>query len=157
MSFKRVGGWMKCKKKGAFTILESMIYIFLSTLILAEGISIFISAYGTYLEIKQDSIRANEYKNFCINLNNIISEGSLEQIVAGDDYIELCKGDFEDNIKKTICVYGKKIVVVYSKHGETLSYNNMLYNIEKMHVVKKGKLIYINIFDENGENFICCI
>ena len=157
MNFEKVGGWMKYKKKKGFTILESMIYIFLSTIILVEGINIFVPMYKSYLEIKSSSIRANEYKNFYINLNNIISEGGLDQIVTGDDYIALCKGDFGENLKKTIRVYDKKIVVVYSKGNEILTYNNMLYDVQQMEVVKKGNLIYINIYDENGDKFICCI
>ncbi|MGN0143925.1 MAG: hypothetical protein ACI398_03010 [Clostridium sp.] len=148
---------MKYKKNHGFTILESIIYIFLSTIILAEGISLFVSEYDTYLKIKNDSIRANEYDNFYINLNNIISEGTLEDVIVGNDYIELNKGKIEDNLKKTIRVYEGKLVVVYSKDGNILTYNNMLYNVEKIEVVKKENLIYMNIYDENGEEFICCV
>ena len=148
---------MKYKKKQGFTILESIIYIFLSTIILTEGINLFVSEYGTYVKIKQDSIRANEYENFYINLNNIISEGSLENVITGNDYIELDKDEYEENLKKTICVYDGKVVVIYSKDGSILTYNNMLYDVEKMKVIKKGNVIYINIYDRSGEEFICCV
>ena len=155
MSFVRAGGWMKYKK--AFTILESIIYIFLSTIILMEGINMCISIYKVYVDIRNSSIRANEYKNFYINLNNIISEGGLENIVVGDDYILLCKGESSENIRKKICLYEKKIVISYSDERGTLTYNNMLYDIKEMKVIKKENLIYVKIYDENGEEFICCI
>lgn len=148
---------MKYKKKQGFTILESIIYIFLSTIILAEGINLFVSEYGTYVKIKNDSIRANEYKNFYINLNNIISEGSLENVVIGNDYIELDKDEYEEKLKKIICVYNGKVVVIYSKDGSILTYNNMLYDVERMKVTKKRNVIYINIYDRSGEEFICCV
>lgn len=61
-NFIKVGGWMKYKKSG-FTILESIIYIFLSTMIIAEGLNLFMPMYKTYLEIKNKSIRSNEYEN----------------------------------------------------------------------------------------------
>lgn len=155
-SFTKVGGWMKYKK-GGFTILESMIYIFLSVIIISEGVNLFIPMYKTYLDIKSKSIRSNEYKNFYINLNNIISEGGISDIVTGSDYIDLCKSEFEDGLKKTIRVHDKKIVVVYSKDGEILTYNNMLFNIEKIEIKKKENLIYMKIYDENGDNYICSI
>lgn len=155
-NFTKVGGWMKYKK-GGFTILESMIYIFLSVIIISEGLNLFIPMYKTYLEVKSKSIRSNEYENFYINLNNIISEGGISDIVTGSDYITLCKSEFEDGLKKTIRVHDNKIVVVYSKDGEILTYNNMLFNIEKIEINKKENLIYMKIYDENGDNYICSI
>ncbi|WP_294401998.1 hypothetical protein [uncultured Clostridium sp.] len=157
MSFIKAGGWMKYKKKKAFTLIESIIYIFLSVIILAEGINIFIPMYKTYLEVRAESIRANEYKNFCINLNNIISEGCLNEISAGKDYITLGKSDYDGELKKTIRVYDGKVVAVYSEGNKILTYNNMLYDVERMEVYKKNKLIYVNIYDMNGERIICCI
>ena len=148
---------MKFKQRKGFTIIESIIYIFLSVIILAEGINIFIPMYKNYEEIKENSIRCNEYTNFYINLNNLISEGSVDEIVTGEDYITLCKSSYEKNLKKTIRVYDKKIVVVYSKGDEILTYNNMLFNVKGMEVNKKKKLIYVKIYDENGDEFICCI
>ena len=157
MNFIKVGGWMKFRKKKGFTIIESIIYIFLTVIVLAEGLNLFIHMYKNYGDIREKSIRCNEYKNFCINLNNLISEGSIEDIVVGEDYITLCKSNYEQNLKKTMRVYDKKIVAVYSRGEEILTYNNMLFNVEKIEVSKKKKLIYIKIYDENGDEFICCI
>lgn len=157
MNFIKAGGWMKFKKKKAFTIVETIVYIFLSVIIFVEGISSFIPMYKTYLEVKKNSIRCNEYKDFYINLNNIISEGSIDKIVMGKDYITLCKSNYGKNMKKTIRAYENKIVVIYARGEEILTYNNMLFNVKKMEVSKKKNLIYINIYDENGDKFICCI
>lgn len=157
INFIKAGGWMKYKKKKAFTIIESIIYIFLSVIILAEGINMFIHMYKSYVEVRMKSIRSNEYKNFSINLNNIISEGSVDEIAAGEDYITICKSDYDGKMKKTIKVYDEKIVAVYSEGDKILTYNTMLYDVEKMEVNKKNKLIYINIYDVNGEKVICCI
>ncbi|WP_294156656.1 competence type IV pilus minor pilin ComGF [uncultured Clostridium sp.] len=157
MNSIKAGGWMKYKKKRAFTLIESIIYIFLSVIILAEGINIFIPMYKTYLEVRAESIRANEYKNFCINLNNIISEGRLKEISAGEDNLTLCKSDYGGELKKIIRVCDGKVVAVYSEGNRILTYNNMLYEVEQMEVYKKNKLIYVNIYTMNGERIICCI
>ena len=157
MSFIKAGGWMKFKRKKAFTIIESIIYIFLSVIILTEGISLLIPVYKVYLETKNDSMICNEYTDFYINLINIVSEGGINDIVIGSDYITFCKSEFDDDIKKTIRVYDKKLIVLYSRDDDILTYNNMLFNIEKIEVEKRKNIIYLNIYDENGENFICCI
>ena len=102
-------------------------------------------------------MRSNEYTDFYINLNNIVSEGGINDIVIGSDYITFCKSEFDDDIKKTIRVYDKKLIVLYSRDDDILTYNNMLFNIEKIEVEKRKNIIYLNIYDENGENFICCI
>ena len=107
--------------------------------------------------IRDRSIRSNEYENFYINLNNIISEGAIDNIVIGNDYMTLCKSEFGDNLKKTIRVHDKKIVVVYSRGDEILTYNNMLFNIEKIEINKKENLIYMKIYDENGDKYICSV
>lgn len=157
INFIKAGGWMKCKRKKAFTLIESIVYIFLSLIILVEGINMLIPMYKTYLEARAKSIRCNEYKNFAVNLNNIICEGSIDEIAQGDDYITLCKSNYDRKMKKTIRVYNGKIVVVYSDGDKILTYNNMLYDVNRMEVYKKNKLIYINIYDMNGEKTICCI
>ncbi len=51
----------------------------------------------------------------------------------------------------------KKIVVVYSRGDEILTYNNMLFNIEKIEINKKENLIYMKIYDENGDKYICSV
>ena len=157
MNFIKAGGWMKCKKRQGFTIIESIIYIFLSVIILVEGLNIFIHMYKSYVEIKDNTVRCNEYRNFYINLNNLISEGSIEEIIVGEDYITLCKSSHEKNLKKTIRVYDKKIVAVYSDGDEILTYNNMLFDVKSIDVSKKKNIIYVKIYDENGDEFICCI
>ncbi len=157
MSFIKAGGWMKFRRKKAFTMIESIIYIFLSTIILGEGISMFISGYASYIEVKNKTIRLNEYRNFQVNLEDIVSEGAVDEIITGEDYVELHKNIYEGNMKKTIRVYNGNIVVSYSKGQKTLNYNNLLYNVSQMKVIKKENLIYLNIYDENGENFICCL
>ena len=60
MNFIKVGGWMKFKKRKGFTIIESIIYIFLTVIVLAEGFNLFIHMYKNYGDIREKSIRCNE-------------------------------------------------------------------------------------------------
>lgn len=154
---------MKYKKRDkignnrGFTIIESLVYIFLTTIILVEGISLYISEYKSYLETQLLTIKCNNYQNFYINLDNIIAEGNIEKIVANSDNIIFSKDNKAENINKIIKAFDGKIVVKYTKYGSNETINYMLKDIDKLEVKTKKNLIYLIIYDEEGKEFIKCI
>lgn len=154
---------MKYKKRNkignnrGFTIIESLVYIFLTTIILVEGISLFVSVYKSYLETQLLTIKCNNYQNFYINLDNIIAEGNIEKIVANSDNIIFSKDNKAENINKIIKAFDGKIVVKYTKYGSNETINYMLKDIDKLEVKTKKNLIYLIIYDEEGKEFIKCI
>lgn len=154
---------MKYKKRNkivnnrGFTIIESLVYIFLTTIILVEGISLYISEYKSYLETQLLTIKCNNYQNFYINLDNIIAEGNIEKIVANSDNIIFLKDNKAENINKIIKAFDGKIVVKYTKYGSNETINYMLKDIDKLEVKTKKNLIYLIIYDEEGKEFIKCI
>lgn len=154
---------MKYKKKNkignnrGFTIIESLVYIFLTTIILVEGISLYISIYKSYLETQLLTIKYNNYQNFYINLDNIIAEGNIEKIVANSDNIIFSKDNKAENINKIIKAFDGKIVVKYTKYGSSETINYMLKDIDKLEVKAKKNLIYLIIYDKEGKEFIKCI
>lgn len=154
---------MKYKKRNkivnnrGFTIIESLVYIFLTTIILVEGISLYISEYKSYLETQLLTIKCNNYQNFYINLDNIIAEGNIEKIVANSDNIIFSKDNKAENINKIIKAFDGKIVVKYTKYGSNETINYMLKDIDKLEVKTKKNLIYLIIYDKEGKEFIKCI
>jgi len=163
MSLLRVGGWMKykknyiSKKKRGFTIIESLVYIFLTTIILVEGLNLYVLMYKHYIDVTKLAIRYNNYQNFYINLDNIISEGNLEEIITDDNYILLSKNIEDPNLSKTIKSYEGEIVVkCIDKLGKS-TINTMVKDIDILEVKKKGKLNYLIIHDIEGKEFIRCI
>lgn len=154
---------MKYKKKNkirnnkGFTIIESLVYIFLTTIILVEGISLYISIYKSYLETQLLTIKCNNYQNFYINLDNIIAEGNIEKIVANSDNIIFSKDNKAENINKIIKAFDGKIVVKYTKYSSSETINYMLKDIDKLEVKAKKNLIYLIIYDKEGKEFIKCI
>ncbi|WP_160688827.1 hypothetical protein [Clostridium sp. C2-6-12] len=145
------------KKKYGFTIIESLVYIFLTTIILVEGISLYISMYKSYLETKAVTVRYNNYQNFFINLDSIISEGNTEKIIVNDNNIILSKEDKSQKLDKIIKGNEGKVAIKYLKNGVTETINIMLIGIEKLEVKTKGKLAYLIIYDKEGKKFIKCI
>ena len=163
MNLLKVGGWMRykkyitSKKKRGFTIIESLVYIFLTTIILVEGINLFVLMYKSYIETVNLTIKYNNCQNFYINLDNIICEGGLEKIVVDDKYILFSKDIKSNNLEKIIKSYEGRIVVKYMKSNVTQTINTMLEDIDELEIKKKGKLIYLIIHDKDGKEFIRCI
>ena len=145
------------KKKNGFTIIESLAYIFLTTIILVEGISLYVSMYKSYTETKEVTVKYNDYQNFFINLDNIISEGNVEKIIVNDDNIIFSKDDKSEKLNKIINANEGKIVIKYLRNGSTETINTMLEGVEQLEVKTKGKLAYLIIRDKEGKEFIRCI
>lgn len=163
MNSPKAGGWMRykkyitLKKKTGFTIIESLVYIFLTTIILVEGINLFVVMYKSYIETRNLTIKYNNCQNFYINLDNIICEGGLEKIIVDDKYVLFSKDIKSNNLDKIIKSYEGKILVKYMRSDVTQTINTMLEDIDNLEVKKKGKLIYLIIHDKDGKEFIRCI
>ncbi|OOM81007.1 hypothetical protein CLPUN_11670 [Clostridium puniceum] len=154
MKFKK---YFNLEKSGGFTIIESLVYIFLTTIILVEGINLYVSMYKSYIEARALTIKYNDYQNFYINFDTIISEGNLEQIIVDDKSILFSKDDKSNNLNKIIKSSEGKIVVKYMRFDVTEAINTMLKDIDRFEVKRKGKLVYLIIYDKEGEEFIRCI
>ena len=151
MRFKK---YITSKKKRGFTIIESLVYIFLTTMILADGINLFVLMYKSYIEATKLTIKYNNYQNFYINLDNIIPDIGLENIVVDDRYILFLMDNKSGNSDIVIKSYNGDIVAKYTESGPIPT---MIQNINYLEVKKKGKLIYLIIHDKEGKEFIKCI
>jgi len=148
---------MTYKRKNGFTIIESLVYIFLTTMILVEGINLFVLMYKSYIENTNVTIQYNNCQNFYINLDNLISEGGLEEIIIDDSYILFSKDIRSNNLDKLIKSNQGKIFVKYMRYNVTETINTMLEDIDSFEVKKKENLIYLIIYDKDGKEFIRCI
>lgn len=148
---------MTYKRKNGFTIIESLVYIFLTTMILVEGINLFVLMYKSYIENTNVTIQYNNCQNFYTNLDNIISEGGLEEIIIDDSYILFSKDIKSNNLDKLIKSNQGKIFVKYMRYNVTETINTMLEDIDSFEVKKKENLIYLIIHDKDGKEFIRCI
>jgi len=154
MKYKK---YFTSNKNRAFTIIESLVYIFLTTIILVEGINLYVLMYKCYIETTKITIKYNNYQNFYINLDNIISEGGLNEVIVDDKSVLFSKTNEDPNLYKTIKSYEGEIVVkCINKNGKS-TINTMLKDIDNIEVKRKGNLIYLIIHDKDGKEFIRCI
>lgn len=145
------------KKKSAFTIIESIVYVFLTTIVFLQLVTLLVSFYASYIQIRNISINQNNIRNFYINLDCILNEENNLDIRKEDNSIVVYKDIEYENLVKHIKFYNNTVVVKYTKGRNTLTINNMLYNISDFKVVEKDKLIYIIITDMYGKDYIRCI
>lgn len=154
---------MKYKKKiisnkdRGFTLIETIIYVFLTTMILVEGISLFSLMYKSYLETRNISIKYNNLQNFYINLDKIASEGNIDEVIVNNNSILFSKVTNKDRLNKTIKFNEGSIFIKYTKGDTTQTINTMLIDIDNLKVQEKGNLIYLIIQDKDGKEFIRCL
>lgn len=148
---------MRYKKKKGFTIIESLVYIFLTTIILSEGINLYISIYKSYIDDANLSIKYDKCQDFFINLDNIISRGRFEKVMVDNNSLTLLKNSDVEDSDKIIKSYNGAIVVKYVDGNVTKTINTIIEDIDNLEVRKKGKLIYLIVRDKEGKEFIKCI
>lgn len=145
------------KKSRGFTLIETTIYIFLTTVILMEGINLFTLMYQYYLEGRYISIKYNDLQNFYINLDKIALEGNIDEITSSNNYIAFSKHTSRDILTKTIKSNGGDIFVKYTKGNTTETINTILMGIDNLTIQKKRNLIYLIIKDKDGKEFVRCL
>lgn len=154
MKYKK---YINSKKNCGFTIIESLVYIFLTTIILVEGINLYVLMYKSYIEARELTIKYNDCQNFYINLDNIISEGNIEKIIVNDNSIIFSEGTKSSDFNKIIKSNEGRIVVKHMKSDVTETINIMLKDIDRLEVKTKKNLTYLIIYDTEGKEFIRCI
>ncbi|MBE6063634.1 MAG: hypothetical protein E7207_08830 [Clostridium butyricum] len=151
---------MSKKHKNAFTIIESLIYIFMTIIILSEGLSLTVIIYKSYVENAEIVSEYNDMQNFNINFQNIILERDISKVTCSANEIKFSKY-IDGMIKNKSMRYkasSKSIVVrTYDEWGKFLNENVILGNVSNMVVKEKGNLIYLIIYDKYGKEFISCL
>lgn len=142
------------KNKKGYTIIESMVYIFFTTIIFLVSANLIFDNYKLYIQYEEVSKIYNKMQSFYINLDSIINKDVIRKV------------EFD---KKTLTVYRNNDIVsigkniksntnsLGAKYNGRKSPNILLKNIESFEVIHKGNLIYIKIKDKNGSEFIRCI
>lgn len=160
MNLKKTGGCMMKKSKKAFSIIESLVYIFITMIILSEGLNLTVLMYKSYLENAKIVKEYNDIQNFYLGFQNITSERNIKKVRSSDNKIIFSKY-VDGKIKNKSVQYkasNKSVVVrTYDEYGRFLNENKMLGNVSNMYVKEKDKLIYLVIYDEEGKEFISCI
>ena len=148
------GRKIKKLRKGGFTLIECIAYIFISTIILTIITTITIDGYKHF-------IRRGEF----INREDIIKNNKIE-IIKEEQGIEEVNN--KNNINKDLNVKSKEFEVIsgnlYVKYYSYNEYENkrkhetsniILENVENFNAFKKKNLIYVDLIVDGREFLIC--
>lgn len=152
---------MKNKSKKGFTIIESLIYIFMTTLILNEGIYLTVLMYKSYLCNAQITKEYNDIQNFYVGLQQIVSERNISEVDCDETENKLIFHKYVENTEKKKSIEfksnGSAIVKSYDSKNKLLNEDKMLGNVADINFKKKDNLIYMVLYYNDGKEFISCL
>ena len=148
---------MKYSKRRGYMLLESIIYIFMTSIVFLTFLTFYVDFYKGYIEIRNGSIFANNLSNFYINLDTMIKDENVENVYNSDNRLYIIKNTDKGELISVINEYNNRIVVKYLRDNKVLTTASMLSDIEEMKIVEKDNLIYICIKENSYKEYIRCI
>ena len=147
---------MKYKRKG-YMLLESIIYIFIASIVFMELLTFYVDFYNGYIEIRNRNIFENNLSNFYINLDEMIKDDNIKEIYASDNRLYIIKDTEKGQLTSIINEYDNKVVIKYLRNNKVLTRSTMLDFIKEMKIIRKENLIYISIKENSDKEYIRCI
>ncbi|NFH89189.1 hypothetical protein FDA33_02995 [Clostridium botulinum] len=142
------------KKTNGFTIIESIVYIFFTTIIFFISTNLIIDSYKLYIQNQEISRVCNKMQNFYINLDSILKKDIIRDIDFGETYLMIYRD--KDNVLISKNIKSDK-EALGAKYPDRISPNILLKEVKDFKVIQKEKLIYLKIIDKSGKVFVRCI
>lgn len=170
------GRKIKKLRKGGFTLIECIAYIFISTIILTIITTITIDGYKHFIRRGEFINREDEIDNAILSIRKIFNDVNNTDYIIKNNKIEIIKeeqGIEEVNnknnaINKDLNVKSKEFEVIsgnlYVKYYSYNEYENkrkhetsniILENVENFNAFKKKNLIYVDLIVDGREFLIC--
>ena len=169
------GRKIKKLRKGGFTLIECIAYIFISTIILSIITTITIDGYKHFIRRGEFINREDEIDNAILSIRKIFNDVNNTDYIIKNNKIEIIKEEQgieevnnKNNINKDLNVKSKEFEVIsgnlYVKYYSYNEYENkrkhetsniILENVENFNAFKKRNLIYVDLIVDGREFLIC--
>ncbi|MBP1889743.1 Tfp pilus assembly protein PilE [Clostridium moniliforme] len=169
------GRKIKKLRKGGFTLIECIAYIFISTIILTIITTITIDGYKHFIRRGEFINREDEIDNAILSIRKIFNDVNNTDYIIKNNKIEIIKEEQgieevnnKNNINKDLNVKSKEFEVIsgnlYVKYYSYNEYENkrkhetsniILENVENFNAFKKKNLIYVDLIVDGREFLIC--
>ena len=151
---------MKYKKKG-FTLLEVLVNISISTVVILIATNVLIDTVNIYYNNLNRNVEINSIVEGFISIDSIAKDDDMKEIMFLDDSVKFYYKNSEGQMIKELIKDNNDLIIRYYKMGGKVYYpygphNDIITNIEEFKVIKKEKLIYINV-KKGGEIYTKCI
>lgn len=155
-----LGGWSN-KKKG-YTLIEMIVVIAISAIAMGIGITLIMNSYKNYMNIRKETIKADELDNVLLTIDRLLTENMIKSInyntTSNEIKIDYLIEHGKDSIKSKVIRRDVETLIVESLDGiEVKNKRVILKKVEKFEVISKQKLYYYKITLKNGEDIIRCI
>ena len=148
---------MKYRKSKGYMLLESIVHIFITSIVILELLTFYVDFYKGYVEIRNRSVFENNLRNFYINLDNMIKDYNVENIYVSEDKLYIIKNTDNGELTSVVNISDDKIVVKYLRNNKVLTITNMLYMVKELKIKQKENLIYLFIKESSGKEYTRCL
>lgn len=149
-----------CKKHKGFTLVECVVYMFLSVIIMIMAFKILFSSSNIFMETINKSIYINSINEGFLNMDRLIMDEKVVKISSDEDKIILYIGNEKGIYEiQEISRIDNNLVIKYFDIRDFTNYttrNTIVYSIDDFKVKGKGRLLYIAI-KKGGNVYRKCI
>ncbi|NLK95731.1 MAG: hypothetical protein GX275_11185 [Clostridiales bacterium] len=151
---------MKNKKRG-ISLLEILVYLFLSIIIISISTSIFIKIQETYYNSLLENKKLNSIVESFISIENMAKSEEVIKIECINNNVKIYCQNVDEIMVKELKLKDTSLIVNHYIYisGSYYTYgspNTILLNVNDFSAVKKGNLIYLNL-KINNEDYTKCI
>lgn len=142
--------------KRGFTVIESVIYVFIMSILMFIMISVFTFAYKNYIEILNKGLSLNYIEQYFLSLDNLITEGSIEAFDKDTQAFYIYRNNdlVEADAKRINKIKDKLIVTSFCGNTYQSTYNTLIEDVADFEVVLKGNIYYIVLNMKDGRKII---
>ena len=167
-SLLNLTGWKFNKKKRGFTLLELNISMLIQLIVLTLAINTFVLIIKNYSVLVNNTKIEDPFDDAIINIERLLTGSMIEAINIKEDNVN-SNGTIEINyridnkevaIKKKKIYFDfnkKKIILETYKNNFKIGTNVIMTDVYDFKIIKKNKIYYLKITNNNNDMRIICL
>ncbi|MBD7910029.1 MULTISPECIES: prepilin-type N-terminal cleavage/methylation domain-containing protein [Clostridium] len=148
------------RKNNGFTLIECVVYMFLSMLIMIIGFKLLVTCTSVYFETVKKSLGLNSIDGSFLDIDRFLRDTGVQKISSEDNKIIIYRGDKSNIFEiQEILKFENNLIIKYydiRNFNRYTTRNTIISNIDDFKVKIKGRLIYINI-SKGGTEYRKCL
>lgn len=148
------------KKNKGFTLIECIVYMFLSVLIMAIGFKILVTSTNAFFKTVNMSLDLNSINEGFLDLDRFLNDNEVQRVTSDENKIIIYKGNEKSIYEmQEISRLENNLVIKYFDIRNLDKYttrNTIISNISNFHVKNKGRIMYVTI-EKGGNEYKRCI
>lgn len=148
------------KKNRGFTLIECIVYMFLSVLIMAMGFKLLVTVTNVFFDTVNMGLDLNSINEGFLDIDRFLRDNKVQKIESDENKLVIYKGDNKNICEiQEISKLDNNLVIKYFDIRNLSKYttrNTIVSNISDFKVKTKGKIIYLTV-KKGGNEYKRCI